>query len=321
MRKWTMLLPRIKRLKIQKNGSIALEAALIFPILILLFYLFYMFLLACLIQMSMKSVAVTTVNSISSQIHVVDKLGQVVKLKTGFTGQMNSSSTISIDDEGWLDQQLLSLMPEPIYSIIDQGKRGNWWPATNLAATLIGKNIFENMLIQLPESRGFEKERLSLVYLQLPDIVNYTDATVSITLQYELPYSIPFLNKSFVLREQASQRAWLPDTRSNNFTLTEDDMFIQFVSITPNPVRPGNKAAITVKTKPNAQISIEITYKSGTSVAKNLESKTANDRGEITWEWFVSGNTTPGLWQYHFTEVGGEAELKGVFEVKKKEKH
>lgn len=317
-----MLQAHIKSFYKHKRASVTLEAALIFPILILLFYFFYMFLMACTIQMSMKAVAVTTVNSIAAQIHSIDKVGQLVKRHAGFNiyeqGQAQSHQKDSVLDAAWLEEQLLAVLPEPIYTIVSEGRRGNWWPTANLAATLIGKDMFEAMLMELPESKGFEKERLSLVYLQLPDIVNYTDATVKLTLQYELPYSIPFLSKKFIIREQASQRAWLPDARASNYAIDDNDMFIQVISITPEPVRPGNKARITVKTKPHTQLDIEITYKSGKSVAKNLNTMQANDQGEITWEWFVSGNTTSGLWQYHIKEAGGGHEVKGVFEVRRK---
>lgn len=320
MKKWTTLLARIKGFKRNNKGSVTLEAALIFPLIIIIFYLLYLFLLACMIQMSMKSVGVTMVNSIASQIHAVDKVGQLVKQTSGYSGDDNNRGDMLDEEWKMLSDHIIAVMPEPIYSVIEQGQRGNWWPAENLATTILGKQLFENILLELPESRGFEKDRLSLVYLQLPDIVNYTDANVKITLQYELPYSIPFIGQSLIIREQASQRAWLPDARSSNFTVTEDDMFIQLVSISPNPVRPGNRAQITVKTKPQAQLNIKIIYKSGTSVAKNLEVMQANEHGVITWEWFVSGNTTPGYWEYDITEVNGDAALQGVFEVRKKEK-
>ena len=309
-----LIMPRalIKAIRQQKQASVTLEAALIFPLIIIIFYLFYTFLIACSIQMTMKSLATSTVNSIGSQIYSVDKVGQLIKQSR------HNDNKVSNDGSNNLEQHIVSILPEPIYTVVKEGKKGNWWPSANLATTLLGKHLIEDMLLLLPESGGLEKNRLSLVYLHLPDIVNYTDATVKLTLQYELPYRIPFLDKPFVIREQASQRAWLPDARSNHYDILDDDMFIQVVSITPNPVRPGHKAKIVVKTKPHASLDISITYKSGTSIAKNLEVQQANSEGELAWEWFVSGNTTPGLWSYTITEVGGNTEVKGVFEVRKK---
>lgn len=309
----------IKKFIWRKKASFTLEAALIFPIIVFVFIFFYMILLACSIQMTMKSVATTTVNSIASNIHAVDYIGQLAK--RGMDRERGSSadqSSSTSNNEGELLGQLLTAIPEPFYSVAEQGRKGNWWPATNLATTLIGKKLIEQMLTQLPESKALDQDRISLVYLQLPDIINYSDATVKITLQYEFPFNIPFTNKRFVIREQATQRAWLPDSRSNNFETTDDDMFIQVISISPTPVRPGNKAKITVKTKPHAILDISIFYKSGASVAKNLESKQADENGEMSWEWFVSGNTTHGIWQYEINEVNGQAKAKGVFEVKKK---
>lgn len=317
MRKLYMLQRHIKKFSTRKKGSFTLEAALIFPLIILVFIFFYTILLACSIQMSMKSIAAATVNSIASNIHAVDYVGQLVKQNIHYEGIPVQSNTTTTHD-GTLSDQLLQAIPEPFYSVVEQGKNGNWWPATNLATTWVGKSVIENLITHLPESRGIDKDRISLVYLQLPDIVNYSDATVKITLQYEFPFTIPFTNKPIVIREQATQRAWLPDSRSSNYEINEDDMFIQVLSISPMPVRPGNKATITVKTKPHATLDIGIIYKSGSSIAKNLESKQADENGEISWEWFVSGNTTPGIWQYQVTEVNGQAEAKGVFEVKKK---
>src|SRR5690606_7464158 len=130
MKKWTMLLARTKGFKHGSKGSVTLEAALIFPLIIIIFYLLYMFLLACMIQMSMKSVAVTTVNSMASQIHAIDKVGQFVKQTSGYSGETYNSGEMLEEEWIMLSNHIIAVMPEPIYSVIEQGQRGNWWPAT-----------------------------------------------------------------------------------------------------------------------------------------------------------------------------------------------
>ncbi|WP_067934464.1 thermonuclease family protein [Alicyclobacillus kakegawensis] len=61
-------------------------------------------------------------------------------------------------------------------------------------------------------------------------------------------------------------------------------------------VHRGQKASITVRTKPKALGTIEVDYKSGPSKAKGLGPKYANASGLISWTWTVGTNTTRGSW-------------------------
>jgi len=70
---------------------------------------------------------------------------------------------------------------------------------------------------------------------------------------------------------------------------------LQVVSIT-SPISPGANATLTVKTTPGAQCTITVNYKSGPSTASGLETKTADNLGNVSWTWKVGANTTPGTW-------------------------
>jgi hypothetical protein len=72
-----------------------------------------------------------------------------------------------------------------------------------------------------------------------------------------------------------------------------------------SPVSHGNAASISVKTAPGAACMITVIYKSGPSRAKGLTSKTADNRGMVSWTWIVGTRTTPGKWPISVSCSGG----------------
>jgi beta-lactamase superfamily II metal-dependent hydrolase len=61
-------------------------------------------------------------------------------------------------------------------------------------------------------------------------------------------------------------------------------------------VQRGNYASLTIWTKPGRTWYLEYITPSGrVSTATGLGSKTADATGVITWEWLISGNTSPGI--------------------------
>ena len=71
---------------------------------------------------------------------------------------------------------------------------------------------------------------------------------------------------------------------------TDDITLIHFT----DKVKRGLKAEIAVKGIPNTFYSIRVTYKSGTSQSKALESRTSDENGYIAWRWTVGATTKPG---------------------------
>lgn len=95
------------------------------------------------------------------------------------------------------------------------------------------------------------------------------------------------------------------------------DLFLSLVSLS-SPVAPFSDATIQIQTKPGANCSISVFYKSGLSRAKGLSPQVADSKGRISWRWRVGSNTTPGRWPIVVTcEKDGDAgELRTGFEVR-----
>jgi len=61
-------------------------------------------------------------------------------------------------------------------------------------------------------------------------------------------------------------------------------------------VQRGRSASLTLWTTPGCTWYLQyITPAGNVSKAQGLGAKTANQKGEITWTWLISGNTTPGM--------------------------
>ena len=77
----------------------------------------------------------------------------------------------------------------------------------------------------------------------------------------------------------------------------------------------GAEIAIAIGA-PNAKLNLTVWYKSGKSQAKHLGEKMTDEHGLVTWEWHVSGNTTPGTWELEVTSEDG-ARAHRYFVVRK----
>lgn len=306
-----------------EEGSITFEAALIMPVILLFIFVFYILLIICSAQMALQSLASSTVQQFSSHIHPIHLSIQQMKSNSAGTASnltaANEQKNPTIDGS-WQEvvYELSGLLPAPMDVIIQEAVKGNWWPTVNMAASFVGKEIIEPFVQKQSTSQVLRPERIRLVYLQFPDLIDYTTYHFGITLEYELPLNIPLTNTPIVIREQAMQRVWLPDARAADYELiTDSSQYIYFVGIEPDPVRPGRKATLKAITTPNSQLSLEIMYKSGKSVARNLGMQSANAEGEIEWTWHVSGNTTPGNWELKISTEDGSSSVVKSFTVAK----
>jgi hypothetical protein len=92
---------------------------------------------------------------------------------------------------------------------------------------------------------------------------------------------------------------------------------IRVVSLT-SPASPGDDAAITIQTAPDASCSITVVYESGPSRARGLFPQSADSRGRVTWTWRVGTRTTPGRWPIIVTcSAGGrQGTLETAFVVR-----
>lgn len=302
----------------EEQGSITFEAALVMPLVIAFLFFFYVLLTAISAQMALQQLASQSAQRLANYIHPVALTANYINTNV----RSNEQADYRNADAGIaaLVYELGELLPPPLDTIVKEGAKGNYWPAGNLAVTAIGREVLEKLIIDFEQHSVLDKEQIKLVYLQLPDLIHYSDHNVIVALQYDLPFRLPFFGQSLSVREQAMQRVWLPDVLAANYEIKQDNeeaAYIYITSIEPNPLKPGRKATIKATTLPNSSITLEIFYKSGTSIAKHLGTAVSNEQGEVQWTWHVSGNTTQGIWMLQLTLPEHNTSLKHPLEVRK----
>jgi hypothetical protein len=318
MRRRKRLVGPIKcRSRKNDQGSIVLEAALVMPMIMMVLLVFVMLIRLCAVQMALHSAASQSVRQIAANIHPVELAWKqaAARIPVPETAQspLSSWSEIAADASEWL--------PSPVGEVVSSALQGDFKPLQNMAATEIGRAVIEPLLREFADAAIIDPKRLRLDWLTLPDLGKTEEPYLAISVEYDFPLKLPFLGKPIVLKEQASERVWISDSAPGRYGMEnreEENIPLQIVSIEPAPLRPGRKAAVTVKTAPNAVISLDVTYKSGASKAKHLGAAAADADGYVTWTWHVSGNTTPGVWELSASESSKPANQVSMhFEVEK----
>jgi hypothetical protein len=78
-------------------------------------------------------------------------------------------------------------------------------------------------------------------------------------------------------------------------TSTTNATSLRIVSLSPNPVNPGQNITLVAQTTARASCSIKVTYASGhVSTAAGLEPTTASSSGRVSWTWKVGTSTGAG---------------------------
>lgn len=296
--------PTRSRSRKNEQGSIVVEAALVMPLMIIVLLVFVMLIRLCAVQMALHAAASQTVRQIAAHIHPVELAWrQAAQASDQQTTEPSKSlarwSEIAAEAAEWL--------PSPTGVLVSSALRGDFRPLQNLAATELGGSIVEPLIREFADKVIIDPERINLKWLTLPDLKKTNEPYLAIAIEYEFPLKLPFYRKPIVLVEQASERVWVSDAnpaRYGNDDLNNSDIIpLQVVAIEPTPLRPGRKATVIVKTAPGAAISLAVMYKSGSSKAKHLGEAIADEDGYVKWTWHVSGNTTPGIWEFTASET------------------
>ncbi|WP_372630851.1 TadE/TadG family type IV pilus assembly protein [Cohnella sp.] len=294
-RRISRIIPTYRRPRSDRSGSgsVTLESALVMPIF-LLFILFLIFLAqTAVISMALHGALSQTARQAAAAWYPV-----------ALATDKARGSELNRQIEQWNDKWL---------SVADSLREyGQWLPApmnewaeraSNVSLSVeehAAKLAFGELMKQFADRRVLKLSDVRLTSVGLPDVEDRADAYVTLEAEYTLPMRVPFLGRRLVLRESARERAWIGGSPSTS-RQTEDegagDPFeVSFVSLEPNPVKPGRKATLVIRTAPGAVVDLSILYKSGPSQAKNLGRATADASGLASWTWHVSGRTTPGQW-------------------------
>ncbi|MCR2802349.1 TadE/TadG family type IV pilus assembly protein [Paenibacillus soyae] len=304
----------------ERKGSILLEAALVMPLLLFLLAAFSVIISLCMAQMALHATASQSARQIAAHMYPVELAQQQLQAAAGAAVTPN----LPVPLPGWSEvaADAAEWLPDPAGEFVSSALRGDWRPLQNLAATELGRGVIEPFVRQYANDYVLKPERIRLSYISLPDLKDKEEPYIAIALEYEYPFRIPFLGRPIVLREQAYERVWVSDAApaayGSEAESGENTLQLQIVSISPNPLRPGQKATVVVKTEPGARVSLSVTYKSGASKAKHLGEAAADDQGYVQWTWHVSGNTTPGIWELEVEGSGRKGSVSKHFVVEKK---
>jgi hypothetical protein len=293
------------------SGGITLETALIMPMfmLVIIFLIF-------LVQTSIISMALH--GALSQTARQAASVWYPVALATDKARGSELNRQIEQWNGKWLSvadtlSQYGEWLPSPMNNWAEQASDASFSLEDNVA-----KHAFGQLIDQFTDKRVLDKERITLTAVELPDVENRDKAFLTIEAEYPLPMRIPFLGRQLVIRESARERAWIGGSPSASRQTQEEEeteaFDVEFVSLEPNPVKPGRKATLVIRTKPGAIVDLSILYKSGASQAKHLGNAVADEAGLVAWTWHVSGRTTPGLWNWKVTNDSG-AVWQQSFEV------
>ena len=94
-----------------------------------------------------------------------------------------------------------------------------------------------------------------------------------------------------------------PSTIQPSVIETNPSDNIRLISFSPVPCNPGDEVTITVQGTPNTSYSIKVVYNSGASKSKDLNPKTSDSNGVVSWTWKVGTKTALGT--YPVTISGG----------------
>lgn len=305
-----------------ESGSIALEASLIMPIVLMVFIFFTCLIRLSAVQMALHGTVSQTVRQAAANIYPVElAYNKAASSMSNTTESGLSSSVQPLPGIELVADKLGEWLPSPAGPLMAAVIKGDWKSAVDVAATEVGRSVIEPLLRHEADQAILDPELLKLSRLTLPDLEGKAEAYVRIEAEYTFKLGFPFTKRSIVLREQAEERVWINDPIPANRDSGETDntrAHIQIVSIEPDPLRPGRRARLIVQTDPGRTLNLVVNYKSGRSEAKHVGEAAADETGKAEWTWLVSGNTTPGIWELSVTAADGTTASRHFVVEKKK---
>jgi hypothetical protein len=315
-----------------RSGTFTLEAALALPLFLLVVLFFILLIRTAVISMALHG-------ALSQSVRLAATVWQPIALAleqgaetapnaplpggtpTDVQGEaaegvqaVNGSGTEWPDAGGTL-RELGDVLPEPFGEWARRAADGNWRPDQPAA-----RAAFKSLVLRFADPDVLDPSLLEILEVRLPSNDRPEETFLAVKASYRLPFRVPLLKRPLEIRESAAERAWiggkpLPAGKGDG---TNDPGHLVFVSLEPDPVRPGKKATLTLQAKPGEAVHLTVYYKSGASQAKNLGTAMADENGRVEWTWHVSGRTTPGEWQWEAVAADGSV-LRRSFTVAGKE--
>jgi hypothetical protein len=299
-----------EREKAGERGSVTLETALVMPVFLLLVFFLLFLVQTSIISMALHGAVSQTVRLAASSWYPISLLqaekGPAQDQEAAWKDKLSSvRETVGAFGQ-WL--------PLPLRDWAAAISEGDWSPEEETAKAVLGQ-----MAMQLADTNVLDADRFRVTSVRLPQNGNVSEAFLTLEAEYRLPFRVPFSGQALAIRASARERVWSGGSPSK---ASEPDpaggvLDVTFVSLEPNPVRPGRKATLVLRTRPGATLDLSVVYKSGNSQAKHLGNAVADETGLVTWTWHVSGNTTSGQWNWMAQGEGG-ASFSMPFQVERK---
>ncbi|MBW5447079.1 hypothetical protein GE107_13500 [Cohnella sp. CFH 77786] len=284
-----------------ERGGVTLETALVMPVFLLLVFFLIFLVKTSITAMALHGAVAQTVRLTASVWYPVSLLKE--------TEQPAQDER----EPSWRDKlngvretvgEIGPMLPSPLRDWAEAISEGDWSPEEEAAKAAMGQ-----LALQLADSKVLDAARFRVTSVDLPRQGDAAEAYLTMEAEYRLPFRVPFSGQPLAIRASARERVWSGGSPSRAVQLNPDGntLDVSFVSLEPNPVRPGRKATLVLRTRPGAVLDLTVLYKSGNSQAKHLGNAVADDSGLITWTWHVSGNTTSGQWNWSVRGEGGSS--------------
>jgi hypothetical protein len=295
--------------RVRAAGSITLEAALVMPIFMLTVVFLVFLIRTSVTAMALHGALSQTVRQAAAAWYPISLAADKVRSEPVY--KQTETWSAKLEDIGRTLSEYGDLLPSPLSEWARQAADGSWSIEQTAA-----RAAFEEWLKTRLDGGLLDEDRLRVVKAEIPSAEQPSGAFITVEAEYRLPFKVPFVGRTLVLRQSARERAWVGGQPSAA-KLAEDGAqpsALSFVSLSPNPVARGRKATLTLRAEPGQTVYLTVVYKSGESQARNLGMATADERGIVSWTWHVSGNTTPGTWFWEAKSEGREP-LTQMFEV------
>ncbi|WP_221469547.1 TadE/TadG family type IV pilus assembly protein [Cohnella nanjingensis] len=297
----------------KREGSVTLEAALVMPVFMLAILFLIYLVQAATISMALHGAVSQTARQAASAWYPIS--AGLDKARASPIYQKSQQWSDALAGIGETLGRYGQFLPAPIGDWAKQAADGDWNPEQ-----IAARQAFRQILLRTADPTVLRSDRLEVSSVTLPAADDLAQAYLTVQAEYRLPFQVPFIGRTLILRESASERAWIGGLPSRSML---DDgegkpSALSFVSLEPNPVRRGRKATLTLRAEPGATVDLTVLYKSGASQAKHLGLATADASGLVSWTWHVSGNTTIGTWSWE-ARTGSDSPWRQTFEVAGKE--
>ena len=277
------------------SGSFTLEAALALPLFLLVVLFFILLIRTAVISMALHG-------ALSQSVRLAATIWQPVALSWGGGMPAAGPSGAGLSDAGETLRELGDVLPEPFGEWARRAADGGWRPDQPAA-----RMAFKSLVLRFAGQGVLDPSRLEIVEVRLPSAEDPEEAFLAVKASYRLPFRVPLLNRPLEIRESAAERAWIggKPLMSKLDEQKDGSGQLAFVSLEPDPVRPGKRATLTLQARPGEAVHLTVIYKSGPSQAKNLGMAVADENGRVVWVWHVSGRTTPGEWHWEAVASDG----------------